>query len=143
VSIKKKKMRSLAYIVSLFMVIALFVLSGCTKEEGEGLEGVFTGTFNRVGPTVRAGQADVTLYLANGKFSGTSSREQFPAICSGTFSLKGGQITAKNACFFTANFDWTLILDGTFTYELSGDRLILQRSYEEGVYDRYELRRDQ
>lgn len=70
-----------------------------------------------------------------------SSKPKYPAICEGTYSLSGQAIEFVNQCAWTAEFDWTYILSGTFTIQKEGDELLLIRSYGDAVYDTYRIKK--
>lgn len=88
-----------------------------TETENGSLSGRYIGIFYRTGGDT----ANVALMFEANRFSGSSDKTKYPAICNGTFSLdkNGGGFTfhVDNDCVWTADFDWSLILDGD--YELN------------------------
>ena len=113
---------------------SLVVISGCNDDETSVvppvLEGTYEGTFERDGM-----RSDVMLTLENGEFSGTSNKSPFPAICNGTYTQQNGHATFSDACVWTADFDWTLILSGEWDVQVTADALLMLN--ESG--DRYTL----
>lgn len=109
--------------------------------ETAALEGTFTGVFIRSGPHAKYQPAEVVLTLRGNQFLGSSNIARYPAICQGTFEVGSGKIQFADGCVWTADFDWTLILNGEFELTLNGDELTLRRSYAGAVHDRYALRR--
>ncbi len=101
--------------------IGLAALSFSCSDDDSSLapDDAYSGYFYRLTPQARIQSVDVTLELSGNKFSGISSELYYPAICSGTFTRETKKIRFQNECVFTANFDWTYILDGT--YEISED----------------------
>ena len=101
-----------------FAVHLLLVATGCKKSTPTPLtafpdpSGTYTGTFQRE----PGGQiAQVSLAFSGGEWSGTSQIRRYPGLCSGTYSVSGNnKITFTNACVWTADFDWTLILAGDY-----------------------------
>ena len=102
-------------------LLSISLIIGCKKSQeftGEGenlvLNGRYMGTFYRTGSDT----VNVSLLFTENNFSGTSDRPKYPAICNGTFStIKNGNdhiINFENACSWTADFDWSLILDGEY-----------------------------
>ncbi|MEP4780703.1 MAG: hypothetical protein ABJZ18_07005, partial [Algibacter sp.] len=78
---------------------------------------------------VRGGNnSNVELTFNNGNWTGESEIVKFPALCNGTYSNSGNVITFENACPWTAEFDWTLILGGEWDYSLNGNSLILTKT---------------
>lgn len=131
--------------MKLFSILALLLaFSSCSKERVMMDEGMYKGTFKRVnGANIDFGIAQVTLNLTDGKFSGTSSVSNYPAIGAGNFSTVNGFIEFDNTSFFTADFDWSYILDGTFEKKTIGDSLVLIKSYSGTVFyqDEYRLKK--
>jgi len=128
----------------LLITILLFpFLFACSEEDDPTLElaeGTYAGIFYRSSPNARWATADVQLTLVDGRFSGSSSIARYPAICEGTYQIPGSEtIQFTNKCSFTADFDWTFILDGTFQIRQEGKTIILSRQYEGSVTDTYEL----
>ncbi|MGB3584932.1 MAG: hypothetical protein WBA23_00260 [Tunicatimonas sp.] len=124
--------------------LALLALSSCEDDEsGEPFlleEGTYTGSFSRSSPNTRWLGANVTLTFENGRFSGSSDQEKYPAICEGTYQVVGSnEITFENSCVWTAEFDWTFILGGEFRISEQDQKLVITREYEGEVIDTYEL----
>jgi len=123
-----------------FSILLISIVSiSCSKtQESDSPQGSYVGTFQRItggmGDTVH-----VSLALVGNVFSGLGGRDYYPSICNGTFSLNGEQMDFKNACFFTANFDWSLILSGKYTFQAKNDSLIITRDYNGIFRDEYRL----
>jgi hypothetical protein len=127
-----------------FLILSLIILtfSACKKQKiAENLEGSYTGIFYRSAPAIDYRPSNVTLKLEGNIFSGTSDIKNYPAICNGAWSARTAFVKFENKCAWTADFDWRLILDGDFSYELEGRHLKLWKSYGNGMYDTYELDR--
>ena len=104
------------------------------------ISGTFTGTFVRwlgkEGPV-----ADVKITFSGNEFNGSSDSLNYPSICSGTFNTTSNpdSIHFVNQCDFPANFDWSLILNGSYKLIQTGDSLYIRRVigdiiYEEDIY---------
>jgi hypothetical protein len=113
-----------------WLLTGMIFLFSCKKnsEPPPPLDGVYTGTFSRVG-MVLVQPVTVQLSFTGNLFKGESDQNQAPAICNGGYSLSADSIEFKNACHFPADFDWTLILGGKFKIERLGDSLIISRMY--------------
>jgi hypothetical protein len=126
--------------ISIILITIITLSCSKTQEQNEAPQGVYVGTFQRItggmGDTVH-----VSLSLVGNVFSGNGGREYYPSICNGTFSLQGEQADFKNACYFTANFDWSLILGGQYTMQAKNDSLIITRDYNGIFRDEYRLAR--
>lgn len=97
-------------------------LSACEKSATSPTisDGTYAGTFQRQvggGGLVSA----VSLVLAGGKWSGRAQTPKYPALCNGTYRVSGSQIYFKNACFWTAEFDWSLILTQEYEWKQAGN----------------------
>ena len=90
-----------------------------TFKRSETLNGSFQGSFKRDDKT-----ANVTLNLNNNVFSGTSDVDKFPAICNGIYTISENNIFFMNECIWTADFDWTLILSGNWSYDLNPNSVL-------------------
>jgi hypothetical protein len=128
----------------IILAIASLILQGCNNDYdpiSDGDNVVYMGAFMRGGPLIDPMPSNVTIQFKNGVFEGTSNETNYPAICNGTYSVKGTNINFRNKCMFPANFDWSFILAGDFDYAQRGDSLIIRRSYEGGNYDQYMLKK--
>jgi len=137
-------MKQVKYLAAMLLVFASLSLYGCVDNFdpiSDGDNVVYMGTFMRGGPLIDPLPSNVTIRFRDGVFEGTSDTQNYPAICNGTYSIKGTKINFRNKCVFPANFDWGLILAGDFEYELKGDSLMIRRSYEGGNYDQYMLKK--
>lgn len=121
----------------------LGALSACNSVDNEFpnlLEGRFIGTFERTDKGISQGIAEVSLILEDNRFGGSGGPNRYPTICQGTFALSRNTITFTNTCFFTADFDWSLILGGTYQISQEGEELVFRRSMGD-LIDTYRLRR--
>jgi hypothetical protein len=69
---------------------------------------------------------------------------KYPALCHGTYSIKGDTIDFVNECAWTAEFDWSLILAGDYVIKESGKTLEFFRmnGFDNwSTIDRYKLTR--
>lgn len=102
----------------LLLLSVVVAVSACEKNDSDdndpqdaSIYGRYTGTFYRTGmDTV---EVDLSL-LSTNRFEGSSTKQYYPAICGGNFTFDGNTITVNDTCSWTANFDWTLIFDGSY-----------------------------
>ncbi len=105
----------------MFFLISIFLLS-CKKGKGEIKEGVYKGTFT---VTYSSGKqtGQTTLELKNGKYTCNGNSNGIPAGGSGTYSFNKNKITFIDENFWTADFDWNLVLSDQYSYKFDGKRL--------------------
>ncbi|MET0462408.1 MAG: hypothetical protein ABW007_04620 [Chitinophagaceae bacterium] len=105
----------------LLISLSLILLISCEKDDNDQSEqfmlypGLYKGTFSRSGMDT----VDISVKVVDNRFEGRGSRQNYPAICRGSFSGSQNAITFQDSCAWPANFDWSLILNGR--YEFSGD----------------------
>ncbi|MGM0946127.1 MAG: hypothetical protein ACQEW9_13160 [Bacteroidota bacterium] len=116
----------------LILIGILITTLACNNDDNSlpNIEGEYIGIFERGGNT-----SNVELTFNNGAWTGESETEKFPALCNGTYSISGKVIAFENACAWTAEFDWTLILSDNWNYNLNGNTLVLTKTNE----DKYTL----
>lgn len=126
-----------------WLVLGLLLMSCDTGMYGDGVltEGTYVGVFTRMDPVAKYQPANVTITITGDRFEGSSSIRNYPAICEGTFATDGRSVDFENECFFTADFDWTFILSGTFRVSQERNTITLVKSYGGGRYDTYTLTR--
>lgn len=104
--------------------------------------GVFKGTFQRMG-VMTGGVANVTLTFSGSQFTGQSDSPRYPAIGTGNFEAKADSVSFTNTSVWTADFDWSLILNGKYKVIVKGDSLELRKYYNGIAYmeDVYKLKK--
>lgn len=124
-----------------FLCFILLLFGGCHNSEEDVFieKSDYTGTFLRIIPDADAVESPVTLQLSNGFFTGQADSLHYPAICEGTYTVEGSQITFSNGCLWTADFDWSFILSGTFTVEENPNETLLIQELSNGEYNIYRL----
>jgi hypothetical protein len=126
-----------AFFLVAFLTLWLF---SCEKEDAASVSGNYSGVFFRSSPTGTWTESQVSLHLNANSFSGQSSDARYPAICHGSWTSGDETIEFSNACIWTADFDWTLILDGEYKFELKGDHLKIWKTTGDKT-DTYDLHR--
>ena len=122
-------------------LIVLFVLFACKKNDDNDKaailpEGMYIGTFHRTGMDTSV----VTLTLDGNKYNGFSDYKLYPAICHGSYEYYDNTIRFTDSCSWTANFDWTLILNGPYTLTRNNNELRFSRT-NANITDEYVLRK--
>lgn len=124
------------------LVVIAFLFAACTDTDtSTRLQGKYEGVFYRVTNNVKGESSNVTLNFSDDRYTGTSSIVKYPALCEGTFAPSSEEIHFRNTCIWTAEFDWTLILDGTFKVTRTADEIILSKEINAANGDYYVLRK--
>ena len=91
------------------------------------LDGTYTGTFQR--QQGGGGQiSQVRLTFSGNQWTGASQYSKYPALCRGTYTTSAlHKITFTNACFWTADFDWSLILSHQYELRVAGNDVQMVR----------------
>ena len=79
-----------------------------------------------------------TLVFENGRYTCSGNPDRIPAGGSGTYSIDNGKITFVDENFWTADFDWNLILGGQYDYQFDGKNLKIYA--DKNVVGHYEYR---
>ena len=114
----------------------LIILYSCDKTETQPyLDGRYIGIFHRTGMDT----ALINILFDGSRFEGSSNRQNYPAICSGSFRLEENSIFFTDSCMWTANFDWSLILAGSYNINTSDGTVRIWKT-NGTVTDEYLLR---
>ena len=130
------------FTISIFLTYTLFAGIASCKKTTTNLtitDGTYKGTFQR--QILGIGNiAKVTLVFNSNNWTGQSDTPKYPALCNGSFQTNGiHEVSFTNNCFWTADFDWTLILDQKFRLQISGNDYVLTKDYGNGTKDIYKL----
>jgi hypothetical protein len=123
-----------------FLLIVIVAFISCEKPvpfEKEIPDGTYLGTFNRQFVWTDSDTAYITLTITGTHWSGSSDIKKYPALCNGTYSIIGDSINFENACEWTADFDWSLILSGKYLLIQSGDTIEFSKDYRSATSDTY------
>ena len=125
------------------LFLTIFCFTSCKKSSTNFLipDGTYVGTFQR--NTSIAGQiSNVTITFSSNSWTGQSQFVKYPALCHGTYTPKGADsISFENACPWTAEFDWTLILSQDYKITIDGRDIEFSKDYNGAYKDIYKLTR--
>lgn len=122
--------------IALFSTLWLSCQKNDDNDSPDKLTGTYSGTFNRTG---FADSSKVKISLGDNQFTGQSSIAKYPAICRGSYDLSDQTISFVDSCAWTADFDWTLILNGTYNISFVDDNSIRIWRTNGAVTDEYLL----
>ena len=123
------------------IIVLSLLVAACKKDSDDSLpsdfDGMYSGTFHRTGMDT----TDVTLTFSQNSFEGQSSRAKYPAICHGSFDVEEDFISFVDSCSWTADFDWSLILNGSYSLSFKPDNTIRIWRTNCTITDEYLLRK--
>ncbi|SDS56968.1 hypothetical protein SAMN05216490_1396 [Mucilaginibacter mallensis] len=93
------------------------------------------GGFN-TGPITRS----VSYSFNNSNYTTVAAPAGFTAASKGVYTLSGNKIALTDSLVHTANFDWNLILVGSYSYNVNADSLIITKTSGTNTYT-YKLKR--
>jgi len=121
----------------LLILIMLFVFTaGCKKRSKDAMisNGNYSGIFKVIVPGLPTPTTyPIFISFDNGKFNIIPDLTRKPNGGSGTYSISGNIASFVDKNFWTADFDWNLILSGEYTVEVNGDNLTLTKRFEPGL----------
>ncbi|MFA6947037.1 MAG: hypothetical protein WC220_14160 [Pedobacter sp.] len=118
----------------LLFTILLSSVSCSDKLNLNLLDGNYTGHYYHAGPgetKIIKSQNTISVSLSGKEYTSSGEASRIPAGGAGELNLidkEEANFTDKHA--WTADFNWNLILNGRFIYELKNDSLILTRKFE-------------
>ncbi len=118
-------------------------MAGCQEDEPmiSFEEAEYNGVFLRLQSGSNSVESPVALTLSNGTFTGVADSLYYPAICKGSYKIKGNTISFTDSCYWTANFDWTFILSGTYTIREEQNETVLIQELSPQNYNIYRLQK--
>lgn len=130
---------------NLILIIVLFIAAQSCKNGNEvesNLSGTYQGTFIRSSMTAKYMPAEVTITFTEKGYTGTSNIIKYPAIGSGTYKIIGDTIKFLGNGYWTADFDWSLIMSGDYILTKEGSEIIIQKDYKDSnkTFDTYRLK---
>jgi hypothetical protein len=108
-------------IILTLLITALFFQS-CSKISLPN--GSYSGRFLMESGTI-SNEGIFQLEILDNNFHCTGNVNRMPAGGSGTFSMSNNEIAFQDENMWTADFDWNLILNGSYSTSQEGDTLIL------------------
>jgi len=128
----------------IYLTAMIALLFACKKDDTKTFNGNYTGTFR----TLVQGSmmmSDFDVSLQSKQFKVTKGYKKG----SGTYQLsKSNELTFTDQNVWTADFNWNILLNGTYTTEVKGDSLILTKypprgplALPENTYYQYRLKK--
>ncbi len=129
--------------LSLLFFGLLISISSCNDDEMMSdieLNGEYSGTFTVKYESGEIFSEPVTVTFSANQYVSSIGPNRFPAGGNGTFEVKENSIEFKDKNIWTADFDWGLILGGTYDLKKNGVVIELyKRQNNADGYYKYEL----
>lgn len=121
---------------SLIIFFSVITLLGACSEKLNltVLDGTYKGFFYYIPPNgtqLTKSESEISVNLGGKEYTSTGNANRIPAGGSGKYSvLVNNEIEFYDEKVWTADFDWGLILNGNYKYEVKKDSLILTRNFQ-------------
>jgi hypothetical protein len=124
----------------LILIVIVTALSACSKEiiVTRNVDGTYQGVFEIKNTDPAASSTPVTapvrVTLAGINYTSISYVNYVSAGATGKFFIKKDVITFTDTLMHTANFDWGLLLNGSYAYKIDGDSIVLTKKTGYNIY---------
>lgn len=131
-------MRAALLVATLLSIVAATTASQCSfaivvdaraPERRHGVEGDWTGIFiirfayGTPDEVIDEGKVEMTI--RKGRYRLKTAKRLVPPSGSGEYKLEDGRLDLTDTAVHTADFDWSLIVNGAFDVNWDGGRLLL------------------
>ena len=112
----------------LFLFVILFW--GCEDADTNFnlQDGNYSGAFTITDSNGISQSGNVMFSFSNNSYTVIPEKLYLPPVGAGTFSAIGNNIILNDTAIHTAEFDWTLILNGSFEISYNGSVLTLKQN---------------
>ena len=121
-----------------YLIAAVVLMGSCSKTllQPNTVQGTYNGQFELVSTKSPANStsASVTVNFTGTQYKSTANSNYIPAGGAGKYSISKDSVTFQDDAMHTANFDWNLLLNGSYTYTSKGDSLILSKKLGGQIY---------
>lgn len=132
---------------ALFKICLLLLVisntNSCSEKDLDGSipNGDYTGTFtvNYADGSTHSGPVTISFSEEN-SYSATGNPDYYPAGGNGNYRIDDDTFIFTDENFWTANFDWGLILNGEYTYTFTDNELTLIKTKDDSTTYTYVLR---
>jgi hypothetical protein len=120
------------------VLLLQYLQQGCKKNDTRISDGTYAGTFT---VTYSSGvqSNNVVLEISGGKYNCSGNTNRIPAGGAGSFVLENNKLKFTDEQVWTADFDWNLILNGSYNYTFDGQQLKITAYKNNVAYYKYDL----
>jgi hypothetical protein len=129
-----------------YLIATVVFMGSCSKTllQPNSVEGTYKGQFelkNTDSAQAMPGSGAVTVNFTATDYKASANSNYIPAGGAGTYSVRKDSIDFKDDSMHTANFDWNLLLNGTYRYTVKGDSIMLSKELGTQIY-LYKLKKE-
>jgi len=127
----------------LILALCLGLLS-CSdlSTEPTSIDGTYRGTFTFTHGSGLVESGVVTISFVGGQYTCSPEQKYLPPSGSGLYVIVDDTLRLTDTAVHTAEFDWTLILNDSFSFQLDGSHVVLsQQDSEHQRHRRIDLSR--
>lgn len=129
-------------ILILLVLISISCSEDAIQSSATVFDGKYEGVFIVVYNDEQTFSNPVRITFDGELFSSSAGPERIPAGGNGTFEVRGNEVEFIDENFWTADFDWGLILSGTYTISETRTQIELVKKQNEGDgYYQYKLQK--
>jgi hypothetical protein len=128
------------YLKLCILLVAVYCFSSCSKEIllTKNIDGMYSGTFELTSTNPLANSVPlsgpVRVNLDGINYTSTANMNYVPAGGAGKFFIKKDVITFTDIQMHTANFDWNLLLTGSYAYKIDEGNITLIKKIGYNTY---------
>lgn len=106
------------------LLVFYLLITACEKDQSlSNFEGSYNGIFNASSYGLKI-NTPTEIAFANGRFTVNEGYK----MGSGTYKIiSNGVVEFSDENFWTAEFDWALLLNGEYDYKINGNNLVLTK----------------
>lgn len=129
-----------------YLIATVVLMGSCSKTllQPQNVEGTYKGQFEVKSTDASQstpGSGAVTVTFTHSDYKSSANSNYIPAGGAGTYSISEDSIDFKDDTMHTANFDWNLLLNGSYKYMVKGDSILLSKKLGTQIY-LYRLRKE-
>jgi hypothetical protein len=124
----------------MIMITAALCLLSCSKQilKTTNIDGNYTGVLEVTSTDPAANtvplQGKVSAVFKGNDYTCATNMTTAYASGAGKFFVKKDVMTFTDTLMHPANFDWNLILNGSYTYDIAGDNITLVKKLGTATY---------
>lgn len=126
--------RARQFSLIIFFSIITFLGACSEKLNLVVIDGNYKGWFYYIPPNgtqITKSDEEIAVNLNGKEYTSSGSTNRVPAGGTGKYTvLNNNEVQFNDERIWTADFDWGLILNGNYKYEIKKDSLILTRNFE-------------